>query len=315
MVKVQSLKEPKVKPNATDSVVATKPIKKRRPWRNKVRKQAKKAQKEAERAERAKIIENTPIPVAESAVKKKKKKKRKKKKFVDSVEKLEEKAPSEESSTRESLEKLEAGRFRFLNEQLYTMTGSEAWEYFQEDPDAFRCYHNGFAEQVKKWPNHPLSNIISWLKTKPNGSVVFDMGCGEAKIAATLGDMHKVRSFDLVAVNDHVTACDMAHLPMEDLSADIVIFCLSLMGTNLADYIKETRRVLKLGGILKIAEVTSRFVNVKLFCDALCKLGFELTEKKRLNDYFIMLELRKVEKVQNKRPFGLKLKPCLYKKR
>ncbi|KAK6036412.1 hypothetical protein COOONC_26083, partial [Cooperia oncophora] len=56
----------------------------------------------------------------------------------------------------------------------------------------------------------------------------------------------KVHSFDLVAVNDRVTACDMAHLPMKDLSADIVVFCLSLMGTNLIDYIKETRRVLKL---------------------------------------------------------------------
>ncbi|KAK6019695.1 hypothetical protein OSTOST_14662 [Ostertagia ostertagi] len=247
------------------------------------------------------------------------------------------------STTQESLEKLEAGRFRFLNEQLYTMTGSEAWEYFKEDPDAFRCYHNGFAEQVKKWPNHPLSSIIRWLKAKPSGSVVFDMGCGEAKIAATVGEIHKVHSFDLVAVNDYVTACDMAHLPMDDLSADIVVFCLSLMGTNLIDYIKETRRVLKLGdgqfahadvvgsrGILKIAEVVSRFVNVKLFCDALCKLGFELTEKassfftplesktmfqKQLNDYFIMLEFRKTGKVQNKRPFGLKLKPCLYKKR
>ncbi|KAK6020326.1 hypothetical protein OSTOST_14021, partial [Ostertagia ostertagi] len=95
------------------------------------------------------------------------------------------------STTQESLEKLEAGRFRFLNEQLYTMTGSEAWEYFKEDPDAFRCYHNGFAEQVKKWPNHPLSSIIRWLKAKPSGSVVFDMGCGEAKIAATVGEIHK----------------------------------------------------------------------------------------------------------------------------
>ncbi|EYB98471.1 hypothetical protein Y032_0131g1647 [Ancylostoma ceylanicum] len=38
--------------------------------------------------------------------------------------------------------------FRFLNEQLYTMTGSEALEYFRQDPNAFRCYHNGFAEQV-----------------------------------------------------------------------------------------------------------------------------------------------------------------------
>ncbi|RCN24039.1 hypothetical protein ANCCAN_30272 [Ancylostoma caninum] len=57
----------------------------------------------------------------------------------------------------------------------------------------------------------------------------------------------KVRSFDLVAVNDMVTECDMAHLPVEDSVADIVVFCLSLMGTNTTDYIKEARRVLKMG--------------------------------------------------------------------
>ncbi|VDL83799.1 unnamed protein product [Nippostrongylus brasiliensis] len=215
----------------------------------------------------------------------------------------------------DALEKLEAGRFRFLNEQLYTMTGSDAMEYFKEDPDAFLCYHNGFADQVKKWPNHPLSTIISWLKSKPSGSKVYDMGCGEAKLAAALSGTHEVHSFDLVAVNDKVTACDMAHLPVEDSSADIVVFCLSLMGTNLSDFIKEARRVLKSGGTMKIAEVVSRFVNVKLFCTAICKMGFQQTEKKFLNDYFIMLEFKKIDAVENKRPFGLKLKPCLYKKR
>ncbi|KIH45669.1 hypothetical protein ANCDUO_24289, partial [Ancylostoma duodenale] len=68
-------------------------------------------------------------------------------------------------------------------------------------------------------------------------------------------------------------------------------------------------------GVLKIAEVVSRFVNVKLFCSAVCKLGFVLKEKKQLTDYFTLMEFHKIEKVENKRPFGLKLKPCVYKKR
>ena len=32
---------------------------------------------------------------------------------------------------------------------MYTMSGADAMEYFQKDPDAFQCYHNGFAEQVR----------------------------------------------------------------------------------------------------------------------------------------------------------------------
>ncbi|RCN32231.1 hypothetical protein ANCCAN_21972 [Ancylostoma caninum] len=249
----------------------------------------------------------------ESGISKKKKKKRKKHTIQE--EGVPADGKTETTPVQDGYKKLEAGRFRFLNEQLYTMTGGEALEYFRQDPNAFRCYHNGFAEQVKKWPTHPLDVIIRWLKAKQNQLVVYDLGCGDAKIAAAVGDIHKVRSFDLVAVNDMVTECDMAHLPVEDSVADIVVFCLSLMGTNITDYIKEARRVLKMGGVLKIAEVVSRFVNVKLFCSAVCKLGFVSTEKKQLTDYFTLMEFRKIEKVENKRPFGLKLKPCVYKKR
>jgi ribosomal RNA-processing protein 8 len=39
----------------------------------------------------------------------------------------------------------------------------------------------------------------------------------------------------------------MAHTPLEPQSVDIAVFCLSLMGTNLRDYIREANRVLKVG--------------------------------------------------------------------
>lgn len=57
------------------------------------------------------------------------------------------------------------------------------------------------------------------------------MGCGDAVLAQSIPN--KVHSFDLVAVNARVTACDMAHVPLKDGSVDIVIFCLSLMGINI----------------------------------------------------------------------------------
>lgn len=56
-----------------------------------------------------------------------------------------------------------------------------------------------------------------------------------------------VHSFDLVAIDDTVVACDMANVPLGDASVDVAVFCLSLMGTNLQDYILEANRVLKIG--------------------------------------------------------------------
>lgn len=43
---------------------------------------------------------------------------------------------------------------------------------------------------------------------------------------------NKVYSFDYVAVNKDVTACDIAHAPLDDESLDAAIFSLSLMGNR-----------------------------------------------------------------------------------
>lgn len=45
--------------------------------------------------------------------------------------------------------------------------------------------------------------------------MVADFGCGDAKIARNVP--HKVHSFDLVALNDHVTPCDMAHVSFQQV--------------------------------------------------------------------------------------------------
>lgn len=78
---------------------------------------------------------------------------------------------------------------------------------------------------------------------RPKTHVIADLGCGEAKLAMAV--KQKVHSFDLVATNDRVVACDMSHVPLEAGSVDVVVFCLSLMGTNLKDYFSEANRILK----------------------------------------------------------------------
>src|SRR6202795_5311935 len=101
-----------------------------------------------------------------------------------------------------------------------------------------------------------------------------DFGCGEAKLAEAVADRHTVHSFDHVAVNDDVVACDLTHVPLDDATLDVAVFSLSLMGANFADYIREAHRTLKLDGHLHIIEATVRFTNRDQFVKGLESLGF-----------------------------------------
>jgi ribosomal RNA-processing protein 8 len=51
------------------------------------------------------------------------------------------------------------------------------------------------------------------------------------------------------------------------------------MGTNLSEFIVESNRILKLDGLLKIAEVKSRVADEKQFVNAICSAGFKLVSK------------------------------------
>lgn len=223
------------------------------------------------------------------------------------------KAPSKSLSLKERLmEQLNSARFRYINEQLYTQTGQEAQEMFEEDEEAFQVYHQGFQTQVNKWPANPVDLFIKDIKQLPGNKVVADFGCGDAKIARNVP--HKVHSFDLVALNDHVTACDMAHVPLGNGSVDVAVFCLSLMGTNLADYLTEAHRVLKTGGQLKIAEVASRFHSLPQFLLKVEQFGFYQVSKDTSNKMFYIFTFKKTGKPKAKAPV-LTLEPCVYKKR
>ena len=126
--------------------------------------------------------------------------------------------------------KLKGAQFRWLNEQLYTTRGGRSFEMFQDDPDLFHVYHRGFREQASSWTINPLDLIIADLRTMPRGRVIADFGCGEARLAATLNNLHTVHSFDLVAGNNLITACDIANVPLDDACADVAVFCLVWRG-------------------------------------------------------------------------------------
>lgn len=191
-------------------------------------------------------------------------------------------------------------------------------------------YHEGYREQTLSWPSNPLDIIINWIQERHPGATIADFGCGDARLASTLKDKHTVHSYDLVSVNPLVIACDIAHVPLPDKSVDVVVFCLSLMGTNIGDFLKEANRVLKIGGHIKIAEVRSRFQDkhedkmkekekekegFQKFLHILKESGFKIIHKDFSNTMFLLLEGVKMEREIGEVNAEYSIKPCLYKKR
>lgn len=281
--------------------------------------------------------------------------------------------------------KLSGARFRWINEKLYTTTGSDAFILLSEQPDMFDEYHAGFRAQVTDWPLNPVDIYHDRLSALANSAtsvaaavnsksdinnnsgsgrvVVADLGCGEAMLArrlvestASANNKKKItmHSFDLVAANAYITACDVAHLPLPNNSVDIAIFCLSLMGTDFFKFIREAYRVLKQGtGQLWISEIKSRFntttattsdkrsgdgtnssakgedSTANAFIGELKKIGFQVTAVDASNKMFISLDFIKKGKEKRRKEeqevvedkdrdsgkIGKLLKPCTYKKR
>jgi ribosomal RNA-processing protein 8 len=72
--------------------------------------------------------------------------------------------------------KLDGGRFRFLNEQLYTSTRQASFAKFQADSELFDVQYPGYREQVQSWPDNPLDKIVEWIRSRESMEVVADMG-------------------------------------------------------------------------------------------------------------------------------------------
>jgi ubiquinone/menaquinone biosynthesis C-methylase UbiE len=209
-------------------------------------------------------------------------------------------------------QRLEGSKFRILNEKLYTSTSEDAKQMFSQSPDLFDLMHRGFTNQAETWPIVPVDEVIRYLKERhPPPAVIADMGCGEAKISASVPN--SVHSFDFRAHNDRVTECDMRNTPLSDASVDVVVFVLSLMGTNLRDFIIEARRIIKENGTMVVVEIASRISDANAFAKGIEARGFVLKKTKNLTSFFTWLEFG-VGAVAGTAG-DLTLKPCIYKRR
>ena len=109
---------------------------------------------------------------------------------------------------------------------------------------------------------------------------VGDFGCGECLLRDALPG-HEVVELDHIAVDETVTACDMAKTPLEDGSLGAAVFSLSLMGRNWPEYLEEARRVLKPYGFLFVAEPEKRWGQEGKLKKAVEEAGFSILDSRQ----------------------------------
>jgi len=102
---------------------------------------------------------------------------------------------------------------------------------------------------------------VNAFLSSPSRPVIADLGCGDAQLAKTLSAQgFTVLSFDLIAANPWIVEAQCTkHVPLpgsdtspggsesEGAVVDVVVCCLSLMGHDWINMIKESRRILKSG--------------------------------------------------------------------
>ncbi|CAL5990329.1 Ribosomal_RNA-processing protein [Hexamita inflata] len=208
--------------------------------------------------------------------------------------------------------------FRMINEELYTNPSQQSASRFKKEPELFEVYHQGYSEQVQQWPVKPFDLISKRLKqliAKKASPAIADVGCGQAMLAKTFGAHLNIQSFDIGrAPGDEtiVTLANMTQIPVQAQAFDVIIYSLSIMGSDQKSIFTEATRILKMNGDLWVVEISSRVKTVDEFNAQVEQFGFKLKETK---DYgFIFMSV--FEKVAEKKgKAGELLGPCIYKRR
>ena len=184
------------------------------------------------------------------------------------------------------------GDFSLMNQRFNTSKSSTMHERLAKDPEEFYLYHTLYREARETWTEIPYKVFAEQLNKRPDW-IIGDFGCGEAELSKLI--RNKVYSFDHVAINPSVIACDMANTGAKEETLDVAVFSLSLMGTNWQDYMKEAFRLLRNGGLLKIAEPASGWEenNYTELKKGITSAGFEFLGEPRLSSKFIYLDAAK----------------------
>ena len=158
---------------------------------------------------------------------------------------------------RSALEELHK-RYKSMNADTYAST-------IAANPAEFAAYHDvADAYDARDPPERqPLTKIAAMLAplNRPSYTAI-DLGCGRNRLR-TLPAVNRMKwtSVDAHAVDESVTVADMGTLPYEDETYDVAVLCRSLWARNHEAVLRETWRILKVGGRAVICESFQRWLS------------------------------------------------------
>ena len=168
------------------------------------------------------------------------------------------------------------GDFNTMNARWNRSNSSLIHKRLCKEPKEWELYHTDLENIRQDWLLDPLFEIIKLCRQLPNNYIIGDFGCGKADLSKALGSDYLVHSFDHIAIDEDVIACDIGEgVPLKDASIDLAIFSLSLMGNNWRDYLKEARRCLRPLGQLEIWTPLKQSIDDQL-SEALNEANFQI---------------------------------------
>jgi superfamily II DNA or RNA helicase len=180
------------------------------------------------------------------------------------------------------------GDFSEMNKSWSVSRSENTKNRLIKDPSEWYYYHSLYAEKRKEWSEIPYVEIAKKIKERPEW-IVADMGCGENLLSKEL--TNQVHAFDYIAIDKNVIACDMSSVPLNSQEVDAVVFCLSLMGSNYLDYLKEAFRIIKPYGNLFICEPKKKIDNrIEDFKKDIESVGFKIIEVNSHSSKFIYFQ-------------------------
>ena len=187
------------------------------------------------------------------------------------------------------------GDFSKQNQKINSENSSTTHQRMLRNPEEWHEYHRTYREERKTWRVVPFDEWIKRIQKLSERFIIGDFGCGEAKVAETIGP--RVISFDHVAIDSGVISCDMSNVSehLKKGGLDIALFSLSLMGKNWKDYLAEASSYLNENGLLFVSETTNslskRLAGLQ---KEIKKLGFEIYKEEKIG-LFTFIEARKYE--------------------